>query len=83
MMEPGAVLRFEVPGRAPVDLRGPHYLLPNLRAIPNADARIQLVHETRRLFRVPGSDTSVASIVWVSAKNVLRAVHSLCGALSK
>jgi hypothetical protein len=81
-ISPGAVLRFQGASGQAVDLNGLCVLNSNTTSVPSADPRIIITIEKRKLYRIPGQTQSLATIVWIISKNVLRTVDALCSLLS-
>ena len=81
-IETGGILRFVNSAGQQVDLVGPRVLDANTASLAGADPRIQVVHEKRRLYRIPGCKESIAGALWSLDKNVCRAVDRICALLS-
>lgn len=79
---PNAVMRFGIPGESHARIAGPALLTPYIQRLPGADPRIRLVREQRRLYCTDTIDCSIATKVWELSRGVVRAVDSVCNALS-
>jgi hypothetical protein len=81
-IEAGGTLRFEDPAGNHIDLGGPLLLNSSSTYLSNCDSRLEFILEERELYCIPGSNESIAGLVWTIAKNVFRTVNQICGHLS-
>jgi hypothetical protein len=81
-LTPAGVLRFVDSSGEHADLEGPRVLDASTSSLPSADPRIEVVPETRKLYRIHGCKESIAGTLWSIDKNVFRAIDDIHRLLS-
>lgn len=81
-IEPGGVLRFLNASGQYLDLDVPCLLNATTKSLHGADPRMEVVHESNALYRIPSCKESIVGSLWRIDKNVFRAVDRICSLLS-
>ena len=82
-IEEGGRIRFINKSGQSMELEGECSIDVNTISIPGADPRVEVLHENRRLLKIPGSTMSIPCSLWIIDTNVFRTVNNICALLSE